>query len=338
MEVAYPRVIRHRRPPLASGLCALALYGFLPAAHACALYGSGYGSKWDDPVWPAGAVIYWSYILPDAGPGSSGWSGNNTLGTGGTGDIRADIDAQYGAGAFDAAVQRAFDTWGAAADVQFVQVADPGGAFGSVTYPDIRIGAYDFGNAWSGGAGFGPPGDDIDYPDALAGDIALNNQNHFNIDPGSEGDPLQTGPGGLYLNDVEGLVLHEIGHTLGLGHSTVTSAVMCGYVSPAFDGSTCDYDHVNRVLDPDDLDAVANIYGPAPPADGDVSFDCTVDVADVLLATQGANGQRALNAAQVTRADVAPLSGGVPTPDGNVDAADVLLILEKSLGHAWGGN
>jgi Matrixin len=310
----------------------------IPAASACTLYGSGYGSKWDDPVWPAGAVITWSYITPGAGPGSSGWSGTNTLGTGGAGDIRASIDAQFGAGAFDAAVARAFATWAAAANVQFVQVADQGGDFGTVTNPDIRIGAYDFGNAYSGGAGFGPPGDDLHYPDALAGDIALNNQNHFSIDPGSEGDPLQTGPSGLYLNDLEGLVLHEIGHTLGMGHSTVPAAVMCGYFSAAFDGSACDYTHVNRVLDADDLDAVDNIYGPAPAPDGDVSFDCTVDVADVLLAAQAVGGQRTLNAAQFARADVAPLSGGVPAPDTAVNAADLLLILRKSIGLGWPAN
>ncbi len=331
-------VARSSRVRIVACLCAIALQGCSLAVHACQVYGKGWGSKWDDPVWPAGAVVTWSYIKPGAGPGSSGWIGPNTLGTGGTGDIRADIDALYGAGAFDAAVQRAFDTWSAAANVQFVQVADSDGDFGTVTYPDIRIGAYDFGNPYSGGAGFGPPGDDLNYPDALAGDIAFNNQNHFNIDPGSEGDPLQTGTGGLYLNDVEGLMLHEIGHTLGMGHSMVTSAVMCGYVSTAFDGSACDISHVNREPDADDLDAVTNIYGPAPPPDGDVSFDCTVDVADVLLATQAASGQRTLNAAQAARADVAPLAAGTPSPDGNVNAADVLLILEKSLGNTWGGN
>jgi hypothetical protein len=303
------------------------------------LYGSGYGSKWDDPVWPSGATITWSFMTPGVGlgpqaPGS--WSGSNTLGSGGPADIRAAIDAVYGAGAFDDAVRRAFETWAVAVNIQFIQVADQGGDFGTVTYPDIRIGAFSFGPGdFSGGAGFGPPGDDLHYPDALSGDIALNDQNHFNIDPGNEGDALQTGPGGLYLNDIEGLVLHEIGHTLGLGHSTVPAAVMCGYFSAQFDGSDCDYTHVRRVLHADDLNAVANVYGPAPPPDGDVSFDCKVDIADVLLAGQAITGQRTLNAAQFARADVAPLAAGVPAPDALVNTADLLLILRKSVGMSW---
>lgn len=314
----------------------LALAAPVAPGLACDVYGAGYGSKWDMPEWPAGATVTWSFMTPGVGIDPSapvGWTGTNTLGTGGANDIRAIIDSQYGSGAFDAAVQRAFDSWAAAADVEFVQVADPGGAFGSVTAPDIRIGAFSFGaNDFAGAAGFGPPGDDEHFPDALAGDIAFNDMNHFNVDPGGEGDPLQTGPGGLYLNDIEGLLLHEIGHTLGIGHSTIGSAVMCGYVSAAYDGSQCDYAHVNRVLQADDVNAVDNIYGPVPAPDGDVNFDCTVNVADVLLTTQVVTGRRTFNAAQAAHADVAPLAGGVPSPDGQLNGGDVQVIVRKTLG------
>lgn len=303
---------------------------------ACDVYGNGYGSKWDDPNWPSGATITWSFMTPGAGLGPSApsaWSGTNSLGSGGANDIRVIIDGMYGSGAFDAAVQRAFSTWAAAANLQFVQVTDPGGAFGTVTAPDIRIGAFSFGAGdTAGAAGFGPPGDDLNFPDALAGDVAFNDMNNFNIDPGNEGDPLQTA-GGLYLNDIEGLLLHELGHTLGIGHTTVGDAVMCGYVSPTFNGGHCDYTHVNRVLEPDDLNAVRDIYGPAPTPDGDINFDCRVDAVDVLLATQAVNGTRTLNTAEAAHADVAPLSGGVPLPNSQVDAADVLIILEKGLGN-----
>jgi hypothetical protein len=57
-------------------------------------------------------------------------SGVNTLGGGDPAwDIRSKLDTQFGAGAFDAAVQRALDTWAAAADLEFVQLADSGGPF-----------------------------------------------------------------------------------------------------------------------------------------------------------------------------------------------------------------
>lgn len=305
-------------------------------AWACSVYGKGWGSKWDDPAWPSGATITWSFMTPGVGLGPlapASWSGVNTLGSGGAADLRLKMDNLYGAGAFDAAVQRAFDTWAAAANLQFVQVADAGGDFGTVTYPDIRIGAFSFGvGDFAGAAGFGPPGNDVSFPDALSGDVAFNDMNNFNIDPGGEGDLLQTGPGGLYLNDIEGLLLHELGHTLGIGHSEVPDAVLCGYQSPLFDGSACDYTRVNREPEPDDLNALRNIYGPAPPPDGDVSFDCRVDAADALLANRILLGLLLPNAAQTARADVAPLILGAPAPDSQVTLADLLFILQKGLG------
>ena len=231
----------------------------------------GFGSKWDDPTWGTGARITWSFMTPGVGlaanPALSSWSGTNTLGSGDPDfDIRTKIDAEFGAGSFDAAVRRAFATWSAAADVRFVEVEDSGADMGgSAGAPDVRIGAFHFAPGdVSGGAGFGPPGDDLHFPDALAGDLALNDLDRFTIAPGPEGSAIPT-DAGAYLNDVEGLVLHEIGHTLGLAHSDVVAAVMCGYVYPGdvFDGSACDYSHVNRVLDPDDVAGIRLLYGAA---------------------------------------------------------------------------
>jgi hypothetical protein len=202
-------------------------------------------------------------------PAISHLSASNTLGGGDPAwDIRSKIDAQFGAGAFDAAVRRALDTWAAAARITFVQVADSGGDFAGSPTPDIRIGAFHFPvNDFAGGAAWGPPGDDLNFPDALAGDFALNDRNRFTIATGPEGSPLPT-DGGIYLNDVEGLVLHEIGHALGLAHSDVIDGVMCGYVYPGdvFDGSACDYSHVNHVLAADDRAGIVAIYGAPPPA------------------------------------------------------------------------
>lgn len=260
--------VQLHRIAVVSVLVALVFPASAPVAYDT--FGDGYGSKWDDPQFGTGATVAWSCVSPGAGlasnPAIAHLSGTNTLGGGDPlEDIREKIDAQFGAGAFDAAVQRAFDTWAAAADLNFVQVADPGTPFAGATTPDIRIGAYHFPiGDFAGGAGWGPPGDDLNFPDALAGDLALNDRNRFTIASGPEGSALPT-DNGAYLNDVEGLLLHELGHTLGLGHSDVPDGVMCGYIWPGdvFDGSACDYTHVNHELAPDDLAGIREIYGPA---------------------------------------------------------------------------
>jgi hypothetical protein len=258
-------VSRALRIALPVGLACLAAFA---GASAYDSFGDGYGSKWDAPEFGTGAVVTWGWITPGAGlasnPAIAHLSGTNTLGGGDSAwDIRHKIDTQFGVGAFDAAVANAFATWAAAANLTFVKVADSSAAFAGATAPDIRIGAYHFPiGDFAGGAGWGPPGNDLLFPDALAGDLALNDRNGFTIASGPEGSPLPT-DGGSYLNDVEGLLLHEIGHALGLGHSDVIVGVMCGYVYPGdvFDGSACDYTHVNHVLHPDDLAGIRAIYG-----------------------------------------------------------------------------
>jgi hypothetical protein len=267
-------------------------------------FGDGYGSKWDDPQFGTGAVVTWSFATTGVGlasnPAIAHLSGINTLGGGDPAwDIRYKIDAEFGAGAFDAAVRRALDTWAAAADLVFVEVADSGASFAGSTAPDIRIGAFHFPEGdFAGGAAWGPPGDDLQFPDALAGDLALNDRNRFTIASGPEGSPLPTDEG-IYLNDVEGLVLHEIGHALGLGHSDVIDGVMCGYVFPGdvFDGSACDYTQVNHVLDPDDAAGIREIYGPAAPP---VPLSPVAGV--VLGAVLAASGARASIRSRLTRA------------------------------------
>jgi hypothetical protein len=57
--------------------------------------------------------------------------------------------------------------------------------------------------------------------------------------------------------DVESVALHELGHTVGLGHSQYSSAVMWPYINNG---------EVQRVLDQDDLNGIIAIYGiPAAP-------------------------------------------------------------------------
>lgn len=50
--------------------------------------------------------------------------------------------------------------------------------------------------------------------------------------------------------DVESVALHEIGHLLGISHSTISTAVMYPY-----------YSNIKRELDSDDIEAIWNLYG-----------------------------------------------------------------------------
>jgi predicted Zn-dependent protease len=84
-----------------------------------------------------------------------------------------------------------------------------------------------------------PPRDAVNFPDALAGDITFSSANNFQIASGADGAAL-TLINGQYYNNAESLMLHEIGHALGLAHSADPNAVMCGYVVIAgvtYDGS-----------------------------------------------------------------------------------------------------
>ena len=68
------------------------------------------------------------------------------------------------------------------------------------------------------------------------------------------------------------------------------------------------------------------------PADGDINGDSTINVVDLLLATQIVIGLRAPTSDELIRGDVAPLNEGVPDPDGELNVGDLVLIQQKVLG------
>jgi hypothetical protein len=255
---------------------AVALAAALPAA-AFTYYpiGSGQAAKWgSNTVGTPGGIVTWSLIPDgtglDASVASFGWTGTNNM---------ASVYAQVGgAAAALAAIQAAFDAWSSVADITFVQVTETGSlpfgaAYGSpAVVGNIRIGAYAFAAGdFTGAVGFTPP---PNGGTTLEGDVIFNVNSRFGIPAGAEGDlyDLYPPPTGFYLNDFAGLVAHEIGHALGLGHSDVTSALMCGYLSSSFDGSQCywadpDGDGkapIVRLPKADDIAGIQFLYGAQP--------------------------------------------------------------------------
>src|SRR5262249_411081 len=109
--------------------------------------GNGFGSKWGaSPNAGAGAIVTWGFV-PDGTPlDPMNFPFHDAItGTSNITALRASVDANYGVGAFDNAIQAAFNTWAAAANVRFVgPVTDPGLPLDGTgaTTPNIRIGAY----------------------------------------------------------------------------------------------------------------------------------------------------------------------------------------------------
>jgi hypothetical protein len=65
---------------------------------------------------------------------------------------------------------------------------------------------------------------------------------------------------------------------------------------------------------------------------GDMNGDSKGDITDGLLALRANVGLDATTPDKLLRADVAPLINGLSTPDGIIDGADVVVILEKIIG------
>ena len=67
-------------------------------------------------------------------------------------------------------------------------------------------------------------------------------------------------------------------------------------------------------------------------ADGDLSGDGTVDAADVLTGLQVLSGLKPLTPVLLSHCDIAPLVGGVPSPNGECNLGDLVVIQRMALG------
>jgi len=267
----------------------------LPGPYPWGNDGTVYYEKWGDIFTPGSSAgkLTWS-IMPD---GTTIHSNFNDPAFSGVSSLNA-IMTNLGYDQSLAAIERCFARWSAAANVYFKQVADSGVPFCDPTAMPpstghIRLGAFRNSDPYLGGVGYGvsPFGNPLD------GDVLLNANNTFFFDNGAEGELIDV------YNDFESLLMHEIGHALGLGHSDV-SAVMSA--DPQY------FQYVNRELDLDDIAGIQFLYGPALKAD--FNHDNVVDSDDLAVWTTGFGASSSVSQ-----------SAGDANADGQVDGADFLV-------------
>jgi hypothetical protein len=178
----------------------------------------------------------------------------------GTADVAGDDERQ--------GVRNAFITWSAAAPLAFREIAPN-------QNPDVLI---RWGNAQCGDANMTggvlahadyPPGCGF-YGNGMPRPLHFDDQEHAWVI-------------GAAVNsfDVETVALHEIGHILGLQHSTISSAVMF---------STIGANSLNRALSTDDLEGIRRLYPPTGPLFVKHSGKC-LDI-EGIATTNGADCQQ----------------------------------------------
>ncbi len=205
-----------------------------------------------------GGTVTWGFI--PAGSSGSSYCGSACPGTAGDSIY---IENSPGTGYtltplanLTTTIQATFDKWAAVTNIGFSGPnADTGLAVNDAAAgsPDIRIGVFAF-SSGGGAVGYAPPPNG----GTGAGDVIFDFNSFYAFQPGSEGDAF---PGASTApNDFETLLLHELGHAIGLAHPGGLDAV-CQVmdVTPSCLGV------INRELDPDDIAGAQFLYGTVVP-------------------------------------------------------------------------
>ena len=183
------------------------------------------------PGYESGATVTWS-LLP-TGPGAP--TVYHSTGT------FSHLSEFMPAGLWKDEIVRAFAAWSDVADITFTEVVDDGAPFNAVTTSgDIRIGGAVFdGPSGTLAHGFFPPVNGL----TAASDI------HFDI-----AETWTIGFSGPDSFDIFTVAAHEIGHAIGLAHSSLLQSLMYPSYSEDFVG-----------LQADDILGAQFIYGAATP-------------------------------------------------------------------------
>jgi Ca2+-binding RTX toxin-like protein len=183
-----------------------------------------WGGKWGEApttLGTAGGVVTWSLTSTGTAVAS------NLVSVVGASSVTGLSDVLYSGFVND--LRAAFAQWSAVANIDFIQVADQGGAVGTNSFPDIRI-----------------SGIPIDGPSNVLAFTFYPHQGPISGDVF-----LDTGDSGFYNSHSLFLVAtHEIGHAIGLEHSATTAAIMYPYYNSSLTG-----------LLPDDIAGAQAIYG-----------------------------------------------------------------------------
>lgn len=289
----------------------------LPMLHGFAVFDYDGGGetlylKWgDNHAGTPGGLITWS-LIPAGTPGNAAYCGDACPGTA--------LDAlqleNFPGGGFTLTplasfvprIEAALARWSAVADIRFVRLeTDSGVAINDPTaVPNVtghlRIGVFAFASG-GGAVGYAPPPNG----GTGAGDILFDANSFYQFAPNAEGEPYDTF---FAPNDFETLLLHELGHALGLAHPPVDGTCPVMQVDAACFGI------VNREPDADDVAGLQFLYGPAPDTDG----DGVPDVADncTLVANPGQRDTNGDGFGNLCDADL--------NDDGVVNASDLGLL------------